>query len=139
MLQLEYSSFQYMVVYIAVLQVCILVRTLNLLWLTQLSSGRPWSRPVVESWAKYVVHTSPHIETLSINEEADIAKASVAAGRIIDMRDRDHVDGKLISLDVGNIGDDDMGVKIQFQNVWFRYPTRDVPILNGLNLTVSKH
>jgi hypothetical protein len=53
------------------------------------------------------------------------------------MRGNDHVDGKLVSLDVGNLGDNDMGVKIQFQNVWFRYPTRDVPILNGLNLTVS--
>lgn len=67
----------------------------------------------------------------------DIAKATVAADRIIDMRSKDQQDGRLISLDFGNIGDDDMGVKIQFQNVWFRYPTRDVPILNGLNLTVS--
>jgi ABC-type multidrug transport system fused ATPase/permease subunit len=67
----------------------------------------------------------------------DIAKASVAASRIIDMRSKDHLDGKLISLDVGNIGDGDMGVKINFQNVWFKYPTRDVPILNGLSLTVS--
>jgi ABC-type multidrug transport system fused ATPase/permease subunit len=54
------------------------------------------------------------------------------------MRNQDQVDGKLVSLDVGDIGDDDMGVKIQFQNVWFRYPTRDVPILNGLSLTVSR-
>lgn len=68
----------------------------------------------------------------------DIAKASVAANRIIDMRAKDRVDGRLISLDFGNIGDNDMGVKIQFQNVWFRYPTRDVPILNGLTLTVSR-
>jgi ABC-type multidrug transport system fused ATPase/permease subunit len=52
------------------------------------------------------------------------------------MRSQDQADGKLVSLDVGDIGDDDMGVKIQFQNVWFRYPTRDVPILNGLDLTV---
>lgn len=55
------------------------------------------------------------------------------------MRSKDQVDGKLISLDTGDIGDNDMGVKIQFQNVWFRYPTRDVPILNGLNLTVRSH
>lgn len=69
--------------------------------------------------------------------QLDIAKASVAANRIIDMRGRDNVDGKLISLDTGDIGDDDMGVRIQFQDVWFRYPTRDVPVLNGLSLTVS--
>lgn len=61
----------------------------------------------------------------------------MAANRIIEMRGRDHYDGKLVSLDSGNLGDNDMGVKIQFQNVWFRYPTRDAPILNGLNLTVS--
>lgn len=54
------------------------------------------------------------------------------------MRDNDQVDGKLVSLDTGNIGDNDMGVKIQFENVWFRYPTRDVPVLNGLDLTVRK-
>ena len=52
------------------------------------------------------------------------------------MRKQDHSDGRLVSLDLGNIGDNDKGIKIQFQNVWFRYPTRDVPILNGLNLTV---
>ena len=66
----------------------------------------------------------------------DIAKASVAAERIIEMRQKDHYDGKLLSLDYGNLGENDMGVKVHFQNVWFRYPTRDVPILNGLNLTV---
>jgi len=53
------------------------------------------------------------------------------------MRGRDHYNGKLISLDLGDLGDDDMGVRIQFQNVWFRYPTRDVPVLNGLNINVS--
>ena len=61
----------------------------------------------------------------------------MAAERIIEMREKDHYDGKLLSLDAGNIGEDDMGVKVHFQNVWFRYPTRDVPILNGLSLTVS--
>ncbi len=66
----------------------------------------------------------------------DIAQATVAADRIIEMRKQDHSDGRLVSLDLGNIGDNDKGIKIQFQNVWFRYPTRDVPILNGLNLTV---
>jgi ATP-binding cassette subfamily B (MDR/TAP) protein 1 len=28
------------------------------------------------------------------------------------------------------------GVKIEFKDVFFRYPTRDVPVLNGLNMTV---
>jgi ATP-binding cassette subfamily B (MDR/TAP) protein 1 len=53
------------------------------------------------------------------------------------MRTDDHSDGQLQSLDVGNFGDWDKGVKIQLQNVWFTYPTRDVPILNGLDMTAS--
>jgi hypothetical protein len=68
----------------------------------------------------------------------DIAKAQVAADRILDMRAKDFDDGRLISLDFGNIGDFDKGVKIQLENIWFKYPTRDVPILNGLDMTVSK-
>ncbi|KAK3991535.1 hypothetical protein QBC44DRAFT_393102 [Cladorrhinum sp. PSN332] len=101
MLKLEYTSFQYMVVYIAVLQ-------------GGLGAGQ---------WLSY---------------GPNFAKASVAAGRILEMRGKDQVDGRLEPLDTGNIGDDDMGVKVQFQNVWFRYPTRDVPILNGLNLIIEK-
>lgn len=52
------------------------------------------------------------------------------------MRRADQADGRLISLDLGNLGEDDQGVKVEFQNVWFKYPTRDVPILKGLDLTV---
>jgi len=101
MLNLEYNSFQYIVVYIAVLQ-------------GGMGAG---------TWLSY---------------GPNIAKASVAANRIIEMRGRDHYDGKLISLDSGSLGENDKGVKIQFQNVWFRYPTRDTPILNGLTLTIEK-
>lgn len=91
---------------------------------------------MAESFAEYV--TSILLLNTELTAETDIAKASLSANRIIGMRGTDQVEGKLISLDVGNIGEEDMGVKVQFQNVWFRYPTRDVPILNGLNLTVSK-
>ncbi|KAK3332340.1 P-loop containing nucleoside triphosphate hydrolase protein [Cercophora scortea] len=101
MLNHEYLPFQYIVVYIAVLQ-------------GGMGAGQ---------WLSY---------------GPNIAKASVAANRIIDMRVRDQIDGRLNSLDFGNIGDNDLGVKIEFQNVWFRYPTRDVPILNGLSLTIEK-
>jgi hypothetical protein len=52
MLKLEYTSFQYMVVYIAVLQVCTPPISFDHSSLTSLSSGWPWSRPVVESWAQ---------------------------------------------------------------------------------------
>ena len=82
--------------------------------------------------------TKPLLRYKPNKSNEDIAKATVAANRIIDMREGDHVDGKLISLDFGNIGDNDKGVKIQLENIWFRYPTRDVPILNGLNMNVGR-
>lgn len=73
---------------------------------------------------------------LTLRLALDIAKASIAADRILNMRIKDHSEGHLISLDAGNIGDSDQGVKIEFCDVWFKYPTRDVPVLNGLDLTV---
>lgn len=30
------------------------------------------------------------------------------------------------------------GAKIELKDVWFKYPTRDVPIFTGLNITVSR-
>ena len=29
------------------------------------------------------------------------------------------------------------GPKIELRNVWFQYPTRDIPVLQGLNMTVE--
>jgi ABC-type bacteriocin/lantibiotic exporter with double-glycine peptidase domain len=54
------------------------------------------------------------------------------------MRENDHVDGELTSSDGGSLTNSEGGVKLQLENVWFRYPTRDVPILNGLDMTVSR-
>jgi len=65
-----------------------------------------------------------------------MAQASVAANRIIDLRRKENTDGRLVSLDVGDLGNDDGGIAVEFRNVWFRYPTRDVPILNGLSFNV---
>jgi hypothetical protein len=45
-----------------------------------------------------------------------------------------------IPLDLGDLEENEkgpQGVKIELKNVWFKYPTRDVPVLNGLNMTVS--
>jgi ABC-type multidrug transport system fused ATPase/permease subunit len=45
-----------------------------------------------------------------------------------------------IPLDLGDSEENEkgsQGVKIELKNVWFKYPTRDVPVLNGLNMTVS--
>lgn len=62
--------------------------------------------------------------------------ASVAAGRIIGMRGSGQGDNKPESLDNEKRDDDDMGMSIQFQDVWFRYPTRDTPVLRDLSLEV---
>lgn len=69
----------------------------------------------------------------------DIAQAAAAANRIQEMRVRDRTGTTGIALDLNNIDDNDRGVKIELRDVWFRYPTRDVPVLNSLNMTVSQH
>lgn len=67
----------------------------------------------------------------------DIAQASAAANRIRKMRKVESIEGQGIRLNLDDMRDEDMGVKIEMQDVMFRYPTRDVPVLTGLNLTVS--
>lgn len=67
---------------------------------------------------------------------ADVAKASVAADRILEMRANGQETGTPPPLDRGSVEDGDSGVKVEFRNVRFKYPTRDVPVLNGLDLTV---
>src|SRR5438034_4547747 len=65
---------------------------------------------------------------------ADIAQASAAANRILSLRVRDKTGGKTLPPD---FSDAEGGVQIEFKKVWFKYPTRDIPIFSGLNLTVS--
>lgn len=69
----------------------------------------------------------------------DIAQATVAANRIVDLRSTKDDDSQLSSLVRGDLGQGDKGVKLEFNNVWFRYPTRDAPVLNGLDLTVRSY
>ena len=65
---------------------------------------------------------------------ADIAQVSAAANRILSLRATDRTSGKAIPHD---LGDAEGGVRIEFKKLWFKYPTRDIPIFSGLNLTVS--
>ncbi|KAI6372713.1 hypothetical protein MCOR25_003679 [Pyricularia grisea] len=97
----EYWPFQYIVVYIAVLQ-------------GGMGAGQ---------WLSFA---------------PNIAQATVAANRIVDLRSTKDNDSQLSSVNSGDLGEGDKGVKLEFKNVWFRYPTRDVPVLNGLDLTVEK-
>jgi len=61
-----------------------------------------------------------------------MAQASAAANRILSFRVRD----KEATKATLELQDTAGGVQIDLKNVWFKYPTRDIPIFTGLNLTV---
>ncbi len=63
----------------------------------------------------------------------DMAQAAAAANRILSFRTR-KVTTPENSL---QLQDTEGGVKIELRDLWFKYPTRDIPIFTGLNLTVS--
>ncbi|KAI1864985.1 uncharacterized protein JN550_008531 [Neoarthrinium moseri] len=101
----EYWSFQYLVVYIAVIQ----------------------GAMGVGQWLSFV---------------PNMAQATVAANRLEELRKREFdaehgikIDDEILELDDKN---DIMGPKIELQDVWFKYPTRDVPVLCGLDMTIEK-
>ncbi|KAI0015981.1 ABC transporter-like protein [Xylariomycetidae sp. FL0641] len=97
----EYWTLQYLVVYIAVVQGAI-------------GAGQ---------WLSFL---------------PNIAQATAAANRIQAMRLHEEEDGKCITLNQP-VGDErSEGAKIELQNVWFQYPTRDVPVLNSLNMTIEQ-
>lgn len=67
------------------------------------------------------------------DKRADIAQASAAANRILSFRGKPESDGEEVPLAIWN---SQGGVEVKFEDIWFQYPTRDVPVLSGLNLTV---
>ena len=76
----------------------------------------------------------------------NIAQATAAANRILTSRQTEPEDVKEDNTEKAqnsyannNSRDEDGskgGARIEFSNVWFRYPTRDAPVLSGLDLTV---
>ncbi|CAD6441632.1 6175a0f8-118b-4c5d-b66e-b6f1a58887c9 [Sclerotinia trifoliorum] len=64
----------------------------------------------------------------------NMAQATAAANRILSFRVPADIAGKSAS----KIQNAEGGVKIQLKDVWFKYPTRDVPIFTGLNITIKK-
>ena len=46
-------------------------------------------------------------------------------------------DGSSIPLAVDEDEKGMKGPKVELRNVWFKYPTRDVSVLRGFNMTVS--
>jgi hypothetical protein len=63
-----------------------------------------------------------------------MAQASAAANRILSFRKR----GRIASKTPLEIQDIEGGIKIELRDLWFKYPTRDIPIFTGLNLTVTR-
>ncbi|ORY18177.1 ABC transporter-like protein [Clohesyomyces aquaticus] len=71
----------------------------------------------------------------------NIAQASSALKRIRALRVADNAD--LLSSEELPVVDDEKkgdikGPRIELRNVWFRYPTRDVPVLRGINMTIER-
>ncbi|KAI1499704.1 P-loop containing nucleoside triphosphate hydrolase protein [Biscogniauxia marginata] len=97
----EYWTFQYLVVYIAVVQGAI-------------GAGQ---------WLSFL---------------PNVAQATAAANRIQAMRLKDDDTNSGVTLTDASIHGNNKGVKIELQDVWFKYPTRDVAVLNGLNITIER-
>ncbi|RYP16727.1 hypothetical protein DL765_004963 [Monosporascus sp. GIB2] len=63
------------------------------------------------------------------------AQASAAANRILHIRDSRNKDEASASE---SVPDTEGSIKIQIEDVHFKYPTRDISIFKGLNLTIEK-
>lgn len=65
------------------------------------------------------------------------AQASAAASRVFDMH---HAADIARVTEEGNqaLAQSSGGMRIDLQNIRFKYPTRDVPVFNGLNLRIEK-
>lgn len=74
-----------------------------------------------------------------LTDSIDIAQAFAAATRIEKMRPTEKAGSVETPFKLDNEDDEKgvQGVKIELKDVWFQYPTRDVPVLRGLNMTVS--
>lgn len=62
-----------------------------------------------------------------------MAQATAAANRILSFRIREEA----IRTGTLELPDTTGGVKIELKDVYFKYPTRDIPIFAGINLTVG--
>lgn len=103
----EYISFQYLVVYLAVVQG---------------SQG-------VGQWLSFVPNFSQARLAANRIQEVRIKEIDPDTGIRLDNRVLDCVDF--------DKEDDIIGPKIELQDVWFKYPTRDMPVLSGLDMTIE--
>lgn len=71
----------------------------------------------------------------------DIAQAFAAADRIRGLRPRAEFDDDAAEFVIGDLEEDEKQSNrgmIELKHVHFKYPTRDVPVLNDFNMTVSQ-
>ncbi|KAM0559897.1 hypothetical protein ACHAPJ_003847 [Fusarium lateritium] len=66
------------------------------------------------------------------------AQVTASANRILDVRNSVNPDRSTITKHNEGIVAAEGGVKIELRDVSFRYPTRDVPVFDSLNLTIEK-
>ncbi|KAF5717568.1 multidrug resistance 1 [Fusarium mundagurra] len=66
------------------------------------------------------------------------AQVTASANRILDVRQSVHPDRQAHGKHGEGIKDTHGGVKIELRDVSFKYPTRDVPVFDRLNLTIEK-
>ena len=71
----------------------------------------------------------------SLSYGPSAAQVTIASNRILDMRESQFKE--TVSEEKG-IPDADGGVKIEIKDLHFKYPSRNVPVFKGLNLTVEK-
>ncbi|SPN96941.1 related to multidrug resistance protein [Cephalotrichum gorgonifer] len=63
------------------------------------------------------------------------AQAAAASNRILDMRESQNNDKVAEGEEIPDV---EGGVKIELQDLHFKYPTRETPVFRGLNLTIEK-
>lgn len=61
----------------------------------------------------------------------------MAANRIKALRGKPTDEGVGVAIPLTPAEPEVRGVKVELKDVWFRYPTRDVPVLCGLEMTVG--
>ncbi|KAI3573651.1 P-loop containing nucleoside triphosphate hydrolase protein [Fusarium oxysporum f. sp. albedinis] len=66
------------------------------------------------------------------------AQVKASANRILDVQQSVHPDHFANDKHSEGIADTEGGVKIELRDVSFKYPTRDVPVFDSLNLTIEK-
>ncbi|KAL5592322.1 hypothetical protein FOBRF1_013348 [Fusarium oxysporum] len=66
------------------------------------------------------------------------AQVKASANRILDVQQSVHPDHFANDKHSAGIADTEGGVKIELRDVSFKYPARDVPVFDSLNLTIEK-